>query len=183
MWKEIPGYEGLYEASDEGQIRTMAGKVTTSKRFPHRVWKQRVLKTTKRVRHTGGKSDMMVTLWKNGKPHKYLVSRLIASTYHENNLYSDLTVNHKDGNPLNNNACNLEWLSVGDNIKYGFENGQYSFCNSITIYNRFGEIKARSYAELDRKLGQYKGYTSRMIILNSPVLKSKSGVTYKVKLV
>lgn len=63
----------------------------------------------------------MVTLWKDNKPHSHLVSRLIATTFIKNLLNSDYTVNHKDGNPLNNSADNLEWLSRADNIKYGFK--------------------------------------------------------------
>jgi hypothetical protein len=36
-----------------------------------------------------------------------------------------MTVNHKNGNPLDNSAVNLEWLSHGDNIRHGFANGLY----------------------------------------------------------
>ena len=66
-----------------------------------------------------------VDLWKDGKPKTFLVARLVATTFLEDLIDTDMTVNHKDGNRLNNNIENLEWLSRADNIRYGFQNGQY----------------------------------------------------------
>ena len=123
QWKDIPGYEGLYQASTLGRIRTAEGKTTSSARFPVRVWKQRIMKP-KISRNKKGRYDMRVELWK-GKEHKtLLVSRLIALTWCEG-YKEGMTVNHKNGNPLDNSAANLEWLSHGDNIRHGFANGLY----------------------------------------------------------
>lgn len=183
VWKDIPGYEGLYEASSSGSIRSKEGKTTSSVTCSKRVWKQRIMKQ-KYKKGKNGRLDAMITLWKNGAPHYHLVSRLIASTFCDNLLYTSMTVNHKDGNPLNNNADNLEWLTAADNIKYGFENGQFSsFMKPVTAFNpknHLDTIFASSYAEMDRQLGQYRGYTSRMIGLNSDVLFSKSGQVYQI---
>lgn len=184
MWAFIPGYEGLYEASTDGRIRTSKGKTTQNKKFPKRVWKQRELKYSKRYRHQKSSNyDYMVTLWKDNKPHKYLVARLIAATYHGNYLDTNLTVNHIDGNSLNNNASNLEWLTRADNIKYGFKNGQYlSNTKRLTIMSEFGiVVKLDSYSETDRFLNQYNGYTSRAMMLGVNQLKSKKGIIYYVK--
>ena len=124
----------------------------------------------------------MVSLWKDGKPYYLKVSRIIASTFIENNLFSNLTVNHKDGNPLNNHADNLEWMTRAENIQYGFENGQYSsFMKSICVVSKNGDrIDARSYAELDRKLGRYKGYTSRCFSIGMYELIDRNGKAYRV---
>ena len=136
-WKDIPGYEGLYQASNLGRIRTAEGKTTSSARFPVRVWKQRIMKpkisTNKKGRH-----DMRIELWK-GKEHKtLLVSRLIALTWCKG--YQDgWTVNHKNGNPLDNSAENLEWLSLGDNIRHGFANGLYPQARLDGDYHYKGE--------------------------------------------
>ena len=122
-WKDIPGYEGLYQASTLGQIRTCEGKVTSSARFHHRVWKQRIMKQ-KCTTNTKGRKDCRVELWKDGVHKTFLVSRLVAMTWVDG--YMDgLTVNHKNGDPLDNRAENLEWLSHGDNIRHGFANGLY----------------------------------------------------------
>lgn len=181
IWKDIPGYEGLYEASSSGRIRSKEGKTTSSKRFEKRVWKQRIMK--QKYKTLKSRKDLMVTLWKDGKPYYHLVARLIATTFHENYLRTKFTVNHKDGNPLNNNESNLEWLTGAENLRYGFENGQFSFCKPVEAVSDDGEtLIARSRAELDRKLGQYRGYTSRMIkTVNSEFLYNKAGKKYKLK--
>lgn len=162
MWKPIPGYENIYEASDSGQIRTIKGKITTNKKYSKRVWKQRILKGSKKIRHRNGKIDYMVTLWKNGKPHKYLISRLIATTFHENLLNSNYTVNHIDGDTCNNAANNLEWLTIKENIQYGFKSGQYSnSCQTIVLKSENGgRIEFYSMSEASRFLNRNCGYVS-----------------------
>ena len=66
-----------------------------------------------------------VTLWKAGKPKTLLVSRLVATTFLEDLINTDMTVNHKNGDRLDNRIENLEWLTRADNIRYGFEHNQY----------------------------------------------------------
>ena len=122
-WKDIPGYEGLYQASTNGEIRTCAGKVTSNARYGRRVWKQRIIKQ-KLSSGKNGRRDYRVELWKDGKHMTFLVSRLVALTWCAG--YQDgWTVNHKNGIPTDNRAENLEWLSHGDNIRHGFANGLY----------------------------------------------------------
>ena len=183
IWHEIPEYTGLYEASSHGRIRSVEDKITSSARFKKRVWKQRIIKQ-KEKKTKNGRVDYMVTFWKDGKPHYHLVARLIASTFFGVPLNSKLTVNHKDGNPKNNNKSNLEWLSRIDNIKYGFEHHQYDNTRKpITAINKNDELDtlfAESYADMDRQLNQYRGYTSRMVSLKREKLYSKSGKIYTI---
>ena len=123
QWKDIPGYEGLYQASTQGSIRTCEGKTTSSARFEKRVWKQRILKQ-KLYKNRKGRIDARVSLWKDGIEKTWLVSRLVAITWCDGYLQG-LTVNHKNGNPLDNSADNLEWLTRAENIKHGFREGLY----------------------------------------------------------
>ena len=122
-WKDIPGYEELYQASNMGNIRAVEGKITSNARYEVRRWSSRVLKPKKRKRTTGV-YDPRVELWKDGNHKSLLVSRLVAMTWCDG-YRDDLTVNHIDGKPLNNIPDNLEWISRRENIRKGYETGLY----------------------------------------------------------
>lgn len=178
IWKDIPFYENLYEASNFGRIRTKEGKTTKSARFKKRVWKQRIMKY-KVHKSRLGRIDYRVSLWKDGKVQDFNVARLIAATFHENLLFSKYTVNHIDGNSQNNNANNLEWVSLSDNIKYGFKHGQYTTLKAITVKNANGEITSKeSCAELDRYLNRSIGYTSNRICKGKDTVISSDGTEF-----
>lgn len=159
-WKVIPEYEGLYEASDLGRIRTADGKTTKNARFTRRVWSQRTLKLKWRKRSNKGRSDARVCLWKDGKESTHLVARLVARAWCSG--YAEgLTVNHIDGNPENNQASNLEWISLGENIRKAFEGGLYPTSKPVTVTFKDGTRRSyKSMSECDKALGKANGYTS-----------------------
>lgn len=101
-------------------------------------------------------------MWKDGKRNDWLVARLVAITFLGVPPYG-FTVNHKDGNRFNNSVENLEWLSVGDNIRHGFVTGLYSNQKEIRVSCNGYVFVFRSYASLDRHLGRHVGYTSDAI--------------------
>ena len=157
-WRDIPGYEGIYEASTEGRIRSKEGKTTHSRLHGERRWKQRIIKP-KLCSNKKGRTDARVDLWKNGANKTLLVSRLVAMTWVDG--YSPgLTVNHRDGNPLNNSAENLEWVTRSENIQKGFEDGLY--CKNQKPVRLVGRvnIEFESMAEASRFLGRNDGYVN-----------------------
>ena len=158
LWKDIPGYEGIYQASTLGNIRTCEDKTTHTERHGIRHWKQRTLKQ-KKCRNSKGRIDARVSLWKDGKERTWLVSRLVGLTWCDG--YSEgLTINHIDGNPLNNSAENLEWISLADNIRHAFRTGLASNLKHTTLIQEFGDgvLEFDSEAEACRFLGRSKGY-------------------------
>ena len=161
-WKAIPGYEGLYEVSNTGRIRTDANKVTSNARFPVRHWKQRIMKPKYLTRSTG-KKDARICLWKSGKGKTFLVSRLVAMAWCGG--YSDgMTVNHIDGNSENNNADNLEWVTLADNIRHGFDTGLFNNnCIPVTIEICGIQQNFPSMSAASRALGHKDGYISNAI--------------------
>lgn len=172
VWKDIPGYEGLYEASTNGNIRSKEGRTTSNKKFPVRRWKQHVLKG-KGISPAGKRVD----LWKDGKSRGFLVARLVALTF-LGDPPNGFTVNHKDGDRFNNSLENLEWLSLADNIRHGFENGLYSTQKSITISDGKEEHSFRSLAQCDRFLGRRVGYLSNCLKRGTK-FTDKQGNIYK----
>lgn len=158
-WRDIPGYEGLYEASNLGRIRTNAHKVTSNARCPERHWKQRIMKL-KYLRRRTGKLDAKVCLWKDGRERTHLVARLVARAWCDG--YADgMTVNHIDGNPENNRAENLEWVTRADNIRHGFAHGLYSTAQPVTVAIGGVPTAFQSLAAASRALGHHSGYLSR----------------------
>ena len=162
-WKDIPGYDGVYEASTYGQIRTAYGKTTYTERHGVRHWKQRILKQKYQKRDNGNKADARVSLWLDGKERTWLVSRLIAKTWCAG--YGDgLTVNHIDGNPMNNHADNLDCVTLSENIRHGFETGLYPQKKVLLISDDDGSTSFfRSMACASRFLGKNNGYISNQL--------------------
>lgn len=122
IWKDIPNYEGLYQASNLGRIKSLERYKLNGKnsvmRIPTRILKPILAKNNSNPR----RKDVRVSLYKNSKMKYCLVGRLVASAFYGN---SDLTVNHINGNTLDNRIENLEWCSNSENIKKGFKKGLY----------------------------------------------------------
>lgn len=178
LWKDIPGFEGIYQASNTGNIRTKPGKVTSNKRYARREWKTRVLK----VKYLKGRRrDARVTLWKDGKVSDHLVSRLVARAWVDG-YAPGLTVNHIDGNPENNASSNLEWITLAENVRKGYEAGLFAKCqNPITLVKEDTSTRFDSMAQASRFLRRNKGYVHNCIRTGRNP-SSADGTTYTVEL-
>lgn len=176
VWKDIPGYEGIYQASSFGRIRTTEGKTTSNKRYETRRWKSRILKGRGDSYATGKR----VSLWKDGKAKDWLVARLVAMTFH-GQPPAGFTVNHKDGNRMNNNVDNLEWLSLRENIRHGFETGLYP-TKPVTLIRNGISVNFASMAKCDRFLGRRVGYTSNSLHDRNTVYDA-DGNEYQVNII
>lgn len=110
-WKDIEGYEGLYQVSNTGRVRSLNYK---------RTGKTKVLK-----QGTDKDDYKKVVLCKDGKNKVYLVHRLVALAFIPNpNNYP--MINHKDENRINNAVWNLEWCTQQYNCNYGNRNKKIS---------------------------------------------------------
>lgn len=174
IWKDIDGYDG-YQVSNYGRVRTH-NKITHTDCHGYRKWKDRVLKPKKSKDNT-----LRVDLWKDGKHKDFLVYRLVAYAFLGKPENDSFTVNHKDGNRLNNCVENLEWLTLADNIRHGYRTGLYdSICIKCKLLAEDGgEYNFNSEVEASRFLGWNKGYIgSKKKKTNSVV--SKDGKKYKL---
>ena len=107
IWKDIKGYEGLYQISNFGYIKSLHYSGGT---------KQKIMKFGK-----DKDGYLQIILTKNKKHKVYKVHRLVAQTFIPNpdNLPQ---INHRDENKQNNNVNNLEWCSNKYNSNYGTKN-------------------------------------------------------------
>ena len=104
IWKDIKGYEGLYQVSNLGQIKSLNYLRTK---------KQKILKL-----HSDKDGYLILGLRKEGKTKCVKVHRLVCETFISNPKKYGY-VNHKDENKQNNNVKNLEWCSMRYNNYYG----------------------------------------------------------------
>ena len=174
-WKDIEGFPG-YQISSEGRVRSY-NKVTYNNKSGIVHWKNRIIK--QKIARCDGRAR--VCLWKDKKDYTFLVHRLQAIAFLGYPPGEDYTVNHKDGNPLNNVVENLEWITRADNIRYGFKNGQYGTCKEVSITDGSTDYVFFSCCEADRHIGRYLGYTSERIRTGKTILHAVDGTQYRIK--
>lgn len=119
IWKDIPGYEGIYQASIDGYIRSVDRKVVRSDGVTQ------ILKGVVLSQSLNQSGYYNVSLRKNGKAKSFLVSRLVAFTFIDNPDRLP-EVNHKNEIKTDNRVENLEWITRQDNCNYGTRNARHS---------------------------------------------------------
>ena len=158
-WKDVVGYEGVYEVSNYGRVRTNKNKTTYTSRHGIRHWKQRILKEKAKTNR-----DVRISLWKNGKSKDYLVHRLVAEAFIPN-PDNKPTVNHIDGNPRNNYVENLEWTTYRENNNHAFDNHLMPTAHPVTLVNQVSGEKMyfRSLSKASEYIGFGVGYISNRL--------------------
>ena len=111
-WKDIKGYEGLYQVSDAGNVRSCDHVVKN--RSGMALKKGKILAQAN-VDKTHYKK---VTLYRNNVGKTFLVHRLVAMAFIDNPEGYE-QINHIDENPSNNAMSNLEWCDAKYNVTYG----------------------------------------------------------------
>jgi len=113
IWKDIEGFEGLYQVSNLGKIRSL-DKWVNNKYGTKTFKKGRVLKNSL-IKSTG---YYRVSLSKDNSFISKSVHQIVAKAFLKNpNNYTQ--INHKDENKSNNSADNLEWCDCNYNNNYG----------------------------------------------------------------
>ena len=101
IWKDIPGFEGLYQANQFGQIKSL----------PKLGRKEKILKPD-----TTNKGYLKVNLYKNGEVQRKFVHRLVAETFLPNE-FNLPQIDHINNDKKDNRLCNLQWINGADNLR------------------------------------------------------------------
>ena len=138
IWKDIVGYEGLYQVSNLGNVKSLHYR---NKKIHHIL--------SPRKHHTG---YLMVSLTSNRKAKCFNVHRLVAIAFIPNP--NDLPcVNHKDGNKHNNNVSNLEWVTHQQNTRHAIATG---LLKNFSLLGKTGSLHPTSKVTLQyTKSGQF----------------------------
>ncbi|MFT8392372.1 MAG: NUMOD4 domain-containing protein [Liquorilactobacillus ghanensis] len=159
IWKDIKGYEGLYQVSSFGNVKSLQ-RVVIRKNGVSQIVREKVLK---KLNVSG---YLQVTLSKNGVHHKEYIHRLVAETF-ISNPDGLLEINHKDEIKSNNNLKNLEFCSREYNLSYGTRRKRESLTKSKAIYAidlaTGDKRKFASQHEAARKLGFSQGDISNVL--------------------
>lgn len=127
-WVPIKGYEQVYEINRTGQVR----RVETGK----------ILKPG-----IGKVGYFVVSLWKNNKGKTFTLHRLLGDHFIPNPHHYE-TINHIDGNKLNNNLSNLEWCSYKMNNQHAWDTGLRKISTKMMAH-------AKTVSEFARRKNPY----------------------------
>jgi hypothetical protein len=148
-WREVPGYEGKYWASSLGRIKS---------RF-------KVLKTDRRINNSGYKSLNLSGITKG--VHVWIALSFLG--YPNSNANH---VNHKNGNKLDNRACNLEWISRSENMKHAYACALLLPCDRRGVNNPNAKLSRVDW-EMIRDWYKTGEFTQREIALQFNIHKSQ----------
>ena len=114
-WRPVAGYQGIYEVSNLGGVRSIDRRIINSlghhRFYPGKTMSQRA----------SPRGEKRVDLWdRKGKSH--FVHRLVAEAFCEK-PDDAVEVNHINGDPRDNRAVNLEWVTKSQNIQHAYDNG------------------------------------------------------------
>lgn len=173
-WRDIKGYEGLYQVSNLGRVRSLD-------RLVNNKHGQRFLKGGIKRVFDWGTGYQYVNLHCQQKRKSKSVHRLVAEAFVEN-VYNKPEVNHIDGNKHNNRADNLEWCTSSENELHAYnlgliklpntisacvtntETGVKTFFDSLSAASRFVGAKRDTFASVTFKSGLDKAVFGKYVI-------------------
>ena len=145
VWKDIEGYEGHYQVSNLGRVKSL------------KYGKEHILKLERRSGY------LRVGLLKNRNRKMFMVHRLVGQAF-LSNPHNLPQINHKDEDKTNNRVENLEWCDRKYNMNYGTRTQRVTEKVSKTVlqYTKTGEFvkEWKSIHDIERILGYSKGNIS-----------------------
>lgn len=114
VWLPIKNYDGLYEVSSFGRVKSLL-RVVPHKTSNKKTIPERILKISK-----DSQGYLMANLWKENKCFHALVHRLVAISFIENPMELP-EVNHKWGDKEDNRVTELNWVTASDNQKHSYD--------------------------------------------------------------
>lgn len=117
-WRQVVGYEGYYEVSDMGQIRSV------DRIIEHKRLKKQTLHSRQMKKNINGRNGYeYICLCRDGCVKQHRVHKLVVQAFLGEKPTAKHQVNHINGNKADNRAENLEWCTQSHNMKHAYANG------------------------------------------------------------
>ena len=151
IWKDIKGFEGVYQVSNTGKVRRLIFK-------NNRVVKDKV---REKKPTDNGNGYLIVSLQNCNKRKNYYVHRLVAEAFCDKSINCSV-VNHKDYNKYNNAAENLEWCTQKQNVIYSSERMKHEKkkCKVTNTGEKYIQKINKRFCVIISRLGVYKPFYS-----------------------
>lgn len=149
-WRDVVGYEGLYQVSNLGRVKTMKGK----KPF---ILKQRI---------KSGRGYLYVKLYKDCNFKVIEIQRLVARAFVDNPQNKNV-VDHIDENKLNNCACNLRWVTHQENMAYHRAHQIQRLKHSSVAFIRPNKYGYNDYCAYNFEIGGENTFQKAMKYFNT----------------
>lgn len=177
IWKDVVGYEGRYQISNQGRVKRLS-YLTLRRDGSRRLLKEKILKgkgtSLKRL-------HQRVSFWNNHSSVDFYIHRLVARAFIPKVEGKDY-INHKDGNPLNNNVDNLEWCTIAENNLHATRTGlrKHGFKIKLTRLKDGEEFLFPTQCEASHFIGRSQSFVG-WCIRNEKQPKDLSGNEYKAE--
>lgn len=171
IWRDIPGYEGLYQVSSIGRVRSVNRVIETKHRrkttFPGKI-----------LSISSGRTSLYlaVSLSKNSENKKILVHRLVAMSF-LSEWNPNMEVNHIDGNIFNNSLSNLELCTSKANHEHAIVNNLKRDYGQLSSNAKISNLDVYRIRQL-RKLGVQQKDLAAIFNLSKQTVSSI--VNYKI---
>ena len=174
QWKDIEGYEGLYQVSNYGRVKSL-------ERYQENHSKLQKVEEKILTRSDNGNGYLFATLWKNGKSKRYYIHRLVVQAF-IGPIPEGYAVNHLDFDTRNNNADNLEIVTYLENNRYSAKAGRYNNNRGHKVkitYNNGDVYIYESIVEASNNTGIHRDTLMKILSKKSSgaVIKSKHNIS------
>lgn len=173
-WKSIPGYEGRYECSNDGEVRSLQ-RIVNSK-----VGVKREASAKGMVKYLSTDGYWLVYLSINGKTSGHRVARLVAQTFIPN-PENKPQVNHKSGIKTDNRVENLEWATRSENMQHAFATGLKKGPKEVYILNIRLKEALEKIANMELGMKDWKYGYIEMKKIASDILASSPYLSRKIR--
>jgi hypothetical protein len=172
IWKDVKGWEGLYQVSSLGRFKSLSREKTIGKNGKM-IIKSFIMKQNE------VKGYLSIIFYKNGVIEKHQSHRVVANNFIEN-LENKRTVNHINGNKKDNKINNLEWLSDSEQQKHAIKIGlREKTLGEKSNFSKLNEKLVKEIRELHKKNVKCKEIASIYNVCKNNIYSIVNNKTWK----